>query len=205
MLSLLQEWLEATYRVQAPDVRDFVVDTAQLTELIGDAVRPAGEWVLVRQEGEAVDLAVWVAPDALARLEDAQSPREALDACFSALCAAVEGVSHFLLLVDRAKRAEPVRLLEMEAQAEIDKYICGVLHQPSRAREWHARIFRDASLQPGLDAQERERYLEAGRLAAGICRQLQRHPHPAALLDDLRRFWRMSGDGRMDRMRRLAA
>jgi hypothetical protein len=205
VLRLLQQQLEAIYRVTAPDVTDFVVDDDQLAEVLGDDRRPADEWVLVREADDGLELAVWIDQNHLDALNAAGTPGRALDGCFTAMCAAVEGVSHFLMLVDRARRQEPVRLLELEAQAEVDKFVCARLHRPRRAAEWHARLFRDARLQPNLSPDERYRYQRAGRLAAGLCTDLDRHPHTCALLDDLRRFWRASGDRRLERMRTLAA
>jgi len=206
VLGEVQRWLEAVYRVGAPDVEDFVVDDAQLDAVRpAAAARPADEWVLVREGPDGVDLAVWVDARHQAALAAAGSLPAAVEACFPAVCAAVEGVSHFLLLVERARRAEPVSLLELEAQAEVDKFICARLHHPDRGREWHARLFRDARLHDGLSEDEAWRYREAGRLAAGLCARLDRHRHAAAILDEVRAFWRSSGGARLDRMRRLAA
>lgn len=205
MLTLLQRQLEATYKVRAPDVGPFLVDRAQLAEVLGDDRRPADEWVLVRESDDGLDLAVWIDEDHVEALQVAGTPARALDQCFSALCAAVEGISHFLLLIERCRRAEPVRLLELEAQAEVDKFVVAHLHRPERSAEWRRRLFTDATLQPDLSEEERRRYTQAGRLAAGLCADLERHPHTSALLDDLRRFWRASGAHRLERMRALAA
>lgn len=205
MLSLVQRQLQAVYRVDAPDVGDFLLDDAQLEELLGPARRPADEWVLVRETPDGLDLAVWIADAHRARLAHAGDLPGAIDGAFPALCAAIEGVSHFLMLIERARRGEPVRLLELEAQAEVDKFVFARLHAPERSREWRARLFRDSGLQDGLDAEERDRYVEAGRLAEGLCAHLDRHPHDGARLHDLRGFWRASGHQRMERLRRLAA
>lgn len=205
MLSLLQRQLQAVYRTEAPDVSAFLLDDAQLDEVMGPERRPADEWVLVREAEDGLDLAVWIADahrEALAGLRDLG---QAVDRAFPAYCAAIEGISHFLLLVERARRGEPVRLLELEAQAEVDKFVCARLHAPQRSREWRARLFRDADLQDGLSAEERDRYVEAGRLAEGLCAHLDRHPHDEARIRDLRAFWRASGHQRLERMRRLAA
>lgn len=205
MLRLLQRQLEAVYQIQSPDIRAFTLNKDQMDEIAGDQHRGADEWVLVREGDDTLDLAVWVDQRHLDALQVAGSPRAAVEGCFRSLCAAVEGVSHFLLLIERARRAEPVRLLELEAQAEVDKFVCARLHVPTRSREWRARLFRDVTLQGGLTSEEYSRYREAGRLAHGLCSDLTRHPHDQALLRDLRRFWRASGHQRMERMRRLAA
>ena len=205
MLSAIQSHLEAIYRIQSPDIRRFLVDREQLRAITGDALRDSSEWVLARTSADGVDLAVYVDAAHLRRLDRAGSLAEAARSEFDAFCAATEGVSHFLMLVERARRGEPVTLLELEAQAEVDKFVSARLHHPLRSGEVWTRLFRSARLLEGLDGQETARYQEAGRLAAGFCSSLDEAPHVDALLEVLRRFWRDSGARRLERMRRLAA
>jgi hypothetical protein len=205
MLRAIQDNLQAVYRVSAPDVRRFLIDHDQLTEAIGALNREADEWVLVRESPEGLDVAVYVAAAALERLRPLSGPSEAIDDAFPAFCLATEGVSHFMMLFERARRQEPVSMLELEAQAEVDKFIFAALHHPERTTEWHTRLFRDSCLAQGLCAAERARYTEAARLASAFCEQLCAAPHTGALLELLRTFWRASGAQRMDQMRRLAA
>jgi hypothetical protein len=206
VLRLIQDHLEAIYRIAgAPDIRAFLVTEADVRSVLGPDRRPAEEWVLVRQDGDGVDIGVYIDTAHLEDLAQVATPAQALDETFRAFCVATEGVSHFLLLVDRARRAEPVTMLELEAQAEVDKYVSARLHCPSRAREWRARLFRDALLAPGLTEEERERYREAGRLAAGFCETLDDLPTVDALLSEVRSFWREPAAKRLEVMRRLAA
>ena len=205
MLRRIQGHLEAVYRISAPDVRHFLVQEAQLHTLLGDGLRPADEWVLVCEQEDGVDVAVFVAAAHLKRLQSAHSPVQAAAEHFDSFCVATEGVSHFLLLADRARRGEPVSMLELEVQAEVDKFICAILHHPDRADEWWHRLFRSSRLAEGLSPDEVARYTEAARLAAPFCADLSKVPHADALLQILRAFWRDSGAKRLERMRRLAA
>lgn len=204
MLALVQQQLQALYRTEAPDVRRFLVDRQGLDTILGPGQRPADEWVLVHEDGEGLDLAVFVDAPHIEALAGASGPAEAVRCCFRALCAAVEGVSHFLLLVDRARRGEPVRMLELEAQAEVDKYLCAALHHPDEAEGWRERLFRDAALADGLSVEEQARYAEAARLADAWCADLERLPHVQAVLERQRAFWRRSGSSRLEQMRLLA-
>ncbi|MFT5680669.1 MAG: hypothetical protein ACI8RZ_001575 [Myxococcota bacterium] len=205
MLKVIQDHLQSIYRIQAPDVRPFLVDAAAVTNLLGPDARGADEWVLLRQDGEDVDLAVYIAEEHLQRLAQAQTPGQAVQQCFSSFCAATEGVSHFLMLIERARREEPIRMLELELQAEIDKFVSAWLHHPRRHRQLLRQLFHDAALRPDLSVVERDRYREAGRLAAAYCACLEALPHPAAVLAAVRQFWRWSGAQRLERVRRLAA
>ena len=136
MLKKIQAHLESIYRIQAPDVSQFQIDRDQLIEVAGEGLRDAEEWVLVREADGGLDLAVFVDETHLAALDKVDCISEAPAADFPAFCAATEGVSHFLMLFERVRRGEPVRMLELEAQAEVDKYVCASFHQPDRSDEW---------------------------------------------------------------------
>ena len=204
MLREIQAHLESIYRIQAPDVEKFRIDREQLVRVMGEALRDAEEWVLLRETDDGIDIAVFVDEchlDALSQISCiSRAPLEA----FSAFCAATEGVSHFLMLFERYRRQEPVRMLELEAQAEVDKFVCASLHQPNHSEEWWARLFRDAAVVDGLCVEESDRYEEAGRLAAGFCSALDQHPNVAEWLYHLRCFWRASGAQRLETMRKMA-
>ena len=203
-LSRVQRHLQDIYRTEAPDIGSFLVGEGRVREVIGGDARPADEWVLVREAEDALELAVYVDAQLLDDLDGTETIHDALARHFRAWCAATEGVSHFLLLVERARRKEPVSMLELEAQAEVDKYVRARLCAPQKAREWRSRLFDKATLADGLSHEETARYREAGRLAAGFCRKLDALPHAAAVLAELRSFWRRPGAARMEEMRRAA-
>ena len=140
MLRVIQENLQAIYRISAPDVRQFLIDEAQLHAVLGQPERDAEEWVVVREGPDGVDVGVYVAEQALDRLEGITGPSEAILDAPGAFCLATEGVSHFMLLFERSRRGEPVSMLELEVQAEVDKFVVAALHHPERAEQWHTRL-----------------------------------------------------------------
>lgn len=198
MIDLIQRHLEAIYDVDAPDVRDFLVHEDEVRSTCGE-LRAAREWVLVRQDDDGVGIGVWFHPDDLGAVAE-RTPSAAVAEALPAWAALTEGVSHFLLLVRRMCRDETVSLLELEAQAEVDKYVTARLH----GRPEEARRVLHAPLAPDLAAHERERYAEAGRLARRYATHLERIQGVDALLAELRRFYRLSGHARMERLRHAA-
>ena len=189
-----------------PDIRPFLVDDAALEALRPPGTaRPADEWVLVRESDDGLDLAVWIAPVHLHNLAHGPDARTVVRHSFRSFCAVIEGISHFMFLVERARRSEPLTLLELEVQAEIDKFVSARLHCPEHTPALRRALFVDVTLQKGLTPVERSRYREAGRLARAWCDHLTRLPHLAAVLDAQRRFWRSPGGERMSRLRALAA
>jgi hypothetical protein len=202
VLSVIQHHLQSIHRTRAPDIAPFLLSDTAVASLLGPDARPADEWVLVREAEDGLDLGVYIAPKRLAELQVAGTPGEAVDRCFGAFCAATEGVSHFLLLVERARRGEPVRLLELELLAEVDKFISAWLHHRGAWRALGRRLFREAVLRPGLSEAERWRYREAGRLAEGLCRWLVTHGDVGAVLLEVRRLWRLPGSLLLSEARR---
>ncbi|MBL8615052.1 MAG: hypothetical protein JNM72_05510 [Deltaproteobacteria bacterium] len=203
LLSALQDQLCALYRAEAPDLLDFLVDDDGLAAIGAQPTRGADEWVLVAEGEDGLELAIWIAAPLLHQLAEVRSPAQAAAGALRAFCAGVEGLSHALLLIERARRAEPVSLLELEAQAEVDKYVCARLHHPERRAELRRRLFHEADLRVDLDDDERDRYREAGALAEAWCAHLDRLPHDRARIDEQRRFFRAAGSARMHEMRRL--
>jgi hypothetical protein len=116
----------------------------------------------------------------------------------------LEGLSHLVYLAEAARCERPVSGLELETQAEVDKLaICLLHHWPAARRSADARekfealvdrLYYRFEIVP-TDAELRERYDTANRVALGFSRRL-RPAVEAGRLDELRRllqrFWRAS-------------
>ena len=192
MLRELQRGLEELYRLEpTPDVREYVLDD-DARKRMGLARAPREQLLLCERDGE-LELGLFVDPQTLANLER-HDPRQGVgDHNLGDLCIALEGVSHFVFLAHRAREDMPVSSLELELQAEIDKYVtCVLLEAPSA--ELRARLFERVHFALDLSAEERERYAMANDCAARYAKQLEsrfvderRIPD---MLEELRRFYR---------------
>jgi hypothetical protein len=166
----VQDHLEAIYAVRcAHRARGFLVDAEQALALGGKV--DSLEALLVHQADDALELGLYLAPEVIGTL--AGSP----DGAIGPFCQLAEGVSHFLYLTRSAELARPVSLLELEAQAEVDKFALLLLRAWSEGRgRWalalHARLFDRVELRRGLSSVERRRYGEANRLARAFCARL---------------------------------
>ena len=204
-LEHLQRRLQDIYEINVvEDVNDFLItdrDTANALRP-GPALRNAREQLLLREDADSLNLALYLDAGVLDRLpRDGTGPtRGAAD--LNGFCLALEGVSHFLYLVWHATRARSVSLLEMELQAEIDKYVLirevideGV--RVSRAPDLIPRLFGAVAYHPELDAVELRRYRAANRCAERYCRRLESEYYGVRsrrdLLNELRRFYRLPG------------
>jgi len=202
MLALMQRGLEQLYRVQTDlDVDDFVIDEA--TRDAFGTQRAPREQLLVREAGGELELALYICPRALANLAT-NDPRARLDASnLQDFLLAVEGVSHFVYVAYCARQERPVSALELELQAEVDKYVTCALITGADLRD---RLFSQFTLDPAMAEDERERYLVANENARAYAdalhgRFVARGAVPE-LLGEVRAFYRLGMAAKLDRIRR---
>lgn len=208
-LQPLQRDLEAIYALRVPhNVDDFLCTNRELARFLGGGrpLRGAREGLFVRERSGELDLSLFLDPRVIAALSPATGSHRS--AGLDDYCLALEGVSHFLYLVWYATHERQVTLLEMELQAEIDKYVMlrGMIADGPDGLL--GRLFRDASWCDGLESGELERYREASRLAERYCRSLERRFLRSGsrneLLRELRAFYRRSRDDKLHHIRALS-
>ncbi len=161
-------------------VTAFLVDDAVRQQLLPGARLP--EQLLVAQRDEQVELALYVHPGVLATLQH-QDPAVRLHGDnLPAYCIALEGVSHFVYLSWRAAAGWKTRALELELQAEVDKFVAAwlLLRRQGGANPgletWLLRqCFGRFALHAAVPAAEHGRYYTASRAAAAFCAQLVAH------------------------------
>ncbi len=207
VLSRLQLGLESLYRVHTSlDVDAYVVGEHERGRALGetDCQRRPREQLLIKESEGELALGLFLDGTAIANLER-HDPRHGLcEANFSDFCLAVEGVSHFIYVALRAADDRTVTALELELQAEVDKFAsCLLLGDggPERAGQLRHRLYNQTSLAPDLDPEERDRYRtanhEARRYAGSLDRRFLRHGHVTQMLTELRCFYRLGLDGKL--------
>jgi len=197
VLDRIQEHLEAIYGTRCSlKVSDFLVGDDAARSLDG-----ARESVFVREQDDALELKVFVNPKTLSALEHVALPDAATAPAFFE---ALEGVSHFLYLCRSAELERQVSMLELEAQAEVDKFASAALLRWKEgfgaAKALHAKLFDHVQFSPQWGEDERWRYEEANRLARAYCKGLldtiaQRRMD--ALLSELRSSYRMGAEAKL--------
>lgn len=215
LLRELQNLLAGLYDAPADhDVYDFLItDAAHAAALAGIPASPGtDEQLLVAEDEEGIELSLYVDQAVLERLGEHCPLRSLSERNLADYCTALEGVSHFHYFVWSAGRERTVSLLELELQAEVDKYASALrLMLEQRAGQFPAelfeRLFERVAFLPTLSAVERGRYEEAHRFAARFCRRLEerflrrRQARPEAMLAELRAFYRL---GRHAKLRHAA-
>lgn len=154
----VQRALERLYRIEPlHDVVDF----------IAPANEGEREVLLVKEEPDGIRISL--------RLPEASG--------LDGICQVIEGVSHFVYLAERARRDHPMTQLELEMQAEVDKWV--VLADSIGSLGLRERLFENVRY---TDEQERYRVANscAHRFVLGLERKLHRVEE---LRSALRRFF----------------
>jgi hypothetical protein len=166
LASRVQHRLARLYGVESPPVDPFV------------RVSEERECVFVRKTRRSLELRVHL-PEAALQGDGSIS--------VDLYCQVVEGVSHFVQLVERARRGLPTTQLELELQAEVDKFVMLPRARGFSDREVSARLFDEVTYAHDPGTTEGDRYRLANRLAAQFVSRLRRGPPHR--LATLRRFF----------------
>jgi hypothetical protein len=211
VLTSLQRQLERIYEVEIPhSVEDFLITDARLlNDLQGNEKADQSEieeQLLVIQDGDSVDIALFVDNEIVNRLTQ-DDPRSRLHAGnLSDYCTAMEGVSHFLYLIWNAGHKRGVSLMELEMQAEIDKYVStaflfgkqGSGRVPSNLYRW---LFDKPVFDSSLDRTTLERYRDANYYASKYCARLEKRylkrTGQSGMFNDLRRLYRLTNHAKI--------
>lgn len=201
----VQRRLESFYALpaQAP-VADFLIAPEQVAHLPGEGSR-----TLVDETGGELALGVVLESQVSERLQ-AEDPRRGLTGSnVGHFCTLVEEVSHFVCLSFCAQASRSVTQLELELQAEVDKYfnllfLLSLQNEGAVSPGLKALLFRSYRLRGGLSDEQAQRYRAASGLAYRYCRFLEaEYLRPARLHElrrEARRFYRLGQGGKLERI-----
>ena len=206
MINRIQAHLEAIYGISCEArAETFVVDTEAAVQL--GATGRADEELLVSEGEDELELALYLAPSLLDRLKpyEAGPVGHILDGDLDGYCQLAEGVSHFLYVAHTAAHGRALSLLELEAQAEVDKFVLCLLARwgegvEAWGQELLRKLFEDVRYRPHLTVEERWRYEEANRLSRTYCRRLLRRASNRrldSLLAELRYSYRLGAEAKL--------
>ncbi len=202
LLESLKRDLERIYEIDVPLALDdfLITDRAAITRIAAPPPAETQEALYLLEDGDDTAVALFIDAQVMSRLED-DDPRDALhEGNLADFCIALEGVSHFTLMAWRAQHDFPVTQLELEMQAEVDKFAASamLLGRQDNGRvpsDLSRRLFRGVSFLPGLEPECRERYERANAYAGRFCESLERRyvraREGAAMTRALRRFYRL--------------
>lgn len=155
LASRVQRALETLYRLDR---------RAHVHEFMAEAGEGEREALLVRESGDGMELSLRVP-----RLGDGD---------LDPICQIIEGVSHFVYLANRAARRREATQLELEVQAEVDKYVVLAASidrfDETTSRRLRARLYERVSFVHDEATDLGERYRVANRCARRFTALLER-------------------------------
>jgi len=219
ILKRLQELIGGIYDVSIThDVYDFLVtDRRRLPAEVRS--NETDEELIVAQPDDAtggeVGMSLYLDPALLERLKRADPMERLHHGNVADYWTALEGVSHFLYVAWNAGHDKPVSLLELEMQAEVDKYVASywLMRRQFPGRfpaELRRLLFERTRIDPRLAAGREGLYREASRYAEKFCRRLEqslaraRGTPEGEVLAELRRFYRLTNARKVAHIERNA-
>ncbi len=202
-LNALQSHLERIYRISVDySVEDFLITDAALARELDTSIgaRESREKLLVRQSADSLDLSLYLDEEVVEHLSG-QPPEEWLRSVRpDAFLLALEGVSHFLYVIWNAGFQKPVTLMELEMQAEVDKFVTGALFASvqsdvPRPEQLLDVLFERAAFDAELSDNALSMYRNASRYASRYCRHLESRFRGVYggwdMMEELRYFYRL--------------
>jgi len=203
ILRQLQALIGGIYDVSvAHDVYDFLVtDRRRLPPAVRS--HPTDEQLVVASANGELGVSLYLDPGLLDRLQRADPLESLHEGNVADYWTALEGVSHFVYLAWNSGHDKPVSLLELELQAEIDKFVASwwLLKRQAPGRfpaELMRLLFERTRIDPALAAGREEIYRRASRYAERFCRRIERALRERGVaterevLTELRRFYRLT-------------
>jgi hypothetical protein len=207
MLGTLLTQIDRIYNLELEvNIEEFLISRELCQRLAGEDATASTVVVHQGDEQEEIRLGVYIGEDTLSRLGELDLDTAMAAEQFSVLCTAIEEVSHFAYLCWNANQDKTVTQLELELQAEVDKFVTsGLLIAGRNGGLMPTRLlgdlFGDFGLRDGLDSSQRHRYLTASSFARSYCsslmRRFLRQSRLADLLADLRHFYRLTQGGKI--------
>ena len=206
----VQRGLEALYRVDTGcEVGDFVVGTEYRDELV--TARRAREQLLVVEADGELNVALYLEPSVITNLDSHDPSHRLGDHNLGDFLLAIEGVSHFIYTVCCARAERRVSQLELELQAEVDKYVtCLLTTEPEveMSTTLRRRLYDDAAYEPDLDRDEHDRYRiandNANRYAEWLEETFVARRRIPEMLGELRHFYRQGLAAKLSTIARAA-
>ena len=213
LLKQIQNELATIYETPlAYDIYDFVITDARLAAALtpSTASHNNQERLLIQPTLDDPRLSLYIDSNVLDRLY-ADDPIVSLHSGnFDEYLVALEGVSHLHYVLWNVEHDNAVSLLELELQAEVDKYVaCAKLFSDQHAgdipRSLHQALFDAAAFDASLNEEAQVRYQEANYFAAKYCAELRRrfpgHHGQPSFLRELRAFYRLTQNEKIQRIR----
>jgi len=171
----LQQNLQDIYELElGHNVNDYLITNQILANSLGHkTLTDIKEKLLVCQDNEDLLLTLYLHEDVVNNLHKNDPSLALHNGNLEDFCLALEGISHFIYLLWNASYERSVTLLEMELQAEIDKFVMCAMYMEQQCQYLapgvlRQKLFEAVSFHQGLAPDELQRYRDANNYGEKI-------------------------------------
>ncbi|NNE38485.1 MAG: hypothetical protein HKN08_09285 [Gammaproteobacteria bacterium] len=211
-LTLLQTGLQSIYELEIDhNIENFILTNKSIANHFCqlNSNLNTREKLLVHQDEEGLNLSLYLEQELLDHYLDSDPLSNLGGHNIQEFCIVLEGISHFLYLAWNASHDRSVTLLEMELQAEVDKFImlmdCLERQSISSTTGQVSKLLFEKNIyHADLSGEELQRYVYAAKYARQYCRRLEdryfEQGDRMGLLSELRKFYRLTKPDKLDRI-----
>ncbi|OVE82008.1 hypothetical protein BVY03_01805 [bacterium K02(2017)] len=200
LINFIQNKLESIYGIKlGTSANDYLIEHHELSELLPQNQKTSvpKELFLVNPnpQDDTLEIALFLDPELKYNLSQNNPLKILNDSNLSDFCILIEGISHFVYYLHKASLDFEITELEMELQAEIDKFILLTIMTENNnisSKQIIDILFEDYLLHKNLSEEQIERYHTASNLARKYCFTLSKQIKQNTLKDtlkDVRRFY----------------
>jgi hypothetical protein len=156
MIHILQKKIEKIYRLHScPEALQYMISPKQFRKLSKFSDNPQ---VIYVDEGQDATMGIYLGPSLFRQIK-----KKSKIFSFQDFCVMAEEISHFIYLIWSKSNEKKINLLDLEVQAEIDKFILASEFFGSK-EEIFEKMFEKFNMRKNLQPEEEERYFTANRL-----------------------------------------
>lgn len=217
LLKKIQQQFETIYQLPRDlSIEDFLINQETLERLkvqpgsLPNALNHKG-LMLLFPEGDELRLAIYLHKHIMNNLHKHNPILGLNEKNINAFCTMAEEVSHFLYTTWKARYSIQMTMLELELQAEVDKFIICTfycLNHESRVNSLPLKelLFETFSLEKDLPLESKNRYSTASKLALHYCHFLENHFIKKTLfsqmIEEIRMFYRLGQTDKISHINR---
>lgn len=215
LLSNMQNNLEEIYEVSVPqDIIDFVITDKRFAELISNnpVDKDSQEQLLIATDDDCLDISLYLDNDLVNRLGNLYPSQHSDKQDLHDFWIALEGVSHFLYLTWNAGYDRPVSQLELELQAEVDKFVSVTTaissnNDVATLQTIWSMLFASPTFKSNLEQENLLRYQKANAYASQYCQNLMamQNKSTGSVQNELRRFYRLNQRDKISRIENFSS
>jgi len=217
LLNIVQQQFEKIYQLpQHLSIENFLINQETLERLKGKqrnhlATPNIKGLMLLLPEKDELSLAIYLNEQVMNNLYK-HSPSHGLnEKNIHDFCIMAEEVSHFLYITWKAQHSIQITNLELEIQAEVDKFIictfyCSNYESRFNRLSLKELLFETFSLEKNLSKESKNRYYTASKLALHYCHFLESHfikkDHLRQMMEEIRKFYRFGQTDKISHINR---